>query len=156
MKSELNCLDWRHPIKSIKRAYWRITKGFCPYDIWDWYTYMAQLIHDTLTYLADNHMGTMMEYENKDEEYTKKLKEVAKIILDATDFEETYENPFKEAYYKDLENVYMHDNQVRFDKTDPKLYKQYTHKEQENYEQAQKDLKEAFNWILDHWWELWD
>lgn len=156
MKSNLSCWNWKHPFRSIKYAYWRITRGFCPYDTWDWYTYMAQLIHDSLIYLADNHCGTMMEYENDDEEYTAKLKEIADKIYKATNYEEEYDNPFREDYYRDLENVHIENRKVRFDKTSKALFDHYIFVEQRNAEKAKNDLKEAFDWIIDHWWDLWD
>ena len=156
MKSNLSCWNWKHPFRSIKYAYWRITRGFCPYDTWDWYTYMAQLIHDSLIYLADNHCGTMMEYENNDEGYTEKLKEIANTILNATDYEEKYDNPFRELYYKDLENVSLKNKSIDFSKTDKALFNHYIFVEQRNAKKATDDLKEAFTWIVDHWFDLWD
>lgn len=155
-KNHLNIWDWKHPFRSIKYAYWRITKGFCPSDTWDWYAYMALFIHDSLYYLADNHCGTMYEYIDKDLEYTDKLKEIANKILDATNYEEEYDNPFREDYYKDLENMYTENRKVRFDKTNKALFEHYIFVEQKNAEKAKNDLKEAFGWIIDHWWELWD
>lgn len=164
MKSSLNCWDWKHPFRSIKNAYWRITKGFCTEDTWDWYIYEANLIHDSLVYLANNHCGTIMEYEDKDEEYTAKLKEIADKIYKATYYEDEYENPFREDYYKDLENVSfektnengMRTSRLNFENTDKSLFKHYMFVEQRNGEKAKKNLKEAFDWIVEHWFELWD
>ena len=155
-KNRLNCLDWKHPIRSVKNAYWRITKGFCPEDTWDWYTYEANLIHDSLMYLAANHVGRMYGYENDDEGYTEKLKSIANTIYDATYYEDTYDNPFREDYYKDLENVTVGDNRLSFENTNKSLFKHYMFVEQRNGEKAKKNLKEAFDWIVEHWFELWD
>ena len=153
---KMSCLDWKHPIRSIKNCWWRITKGYCPDDVWEWYEFMAQLSHDTLIYLANNHCGTMLEYENKDEEYTEKLRDIANTILRATDYEDTYDNPFRELYYKDLENVEMVDGKLSFEKTDKELFNHYINVEQKNSKRASQDLKEAYGWILDRWWEMWD
>lgn len=156
MKSNLSCWNWKHPFRSIKYAYWRITKGFCPYDTWDWYTYMAQLIHDSLIYLADNHCGTPFEYENDDEGYTNKLKSIANTIYDATYYEDTYDNPFREDYYEDLKKVTTENNRLNFENTDKSLFKHYIFVEQRNGEKAKKNLKEAFDWIAENWFDLWD
>lgn len=155
-KNYLNIWDWKHPFRSIKNAYWRITKGFCPYDTWQWHVYMAQLIHDSLIYLANNHYGTMVEYESNDEGYTEKLKEIASIILRATDYEEEYDNPFREDYYKDLENIDLKSNSIDFSKTHKELFNHYIFVEQRNAKKASDHLKYAFGWIVDHWFELWD
>ena len=85
----LNVWKWKHPIRSIKNAYWRITRGFCPEDTWDWYTYEANLIHDSLRYLAANHVSMMHGYENDDEGYADKLRSVANAIYNATYYEDT-------------------------------------------------------------------
>lgn len=165
MKHRLNCLDWKHPIRSIKNAYWRITKGFCPEDTWDWYTYMANLIHDSLYYLANNHCGTMYEYENKDLDYTDKLKEIADKILDATNYEDAYHNAFREDYYKDLEHIKTvqwtdksgnKHNRFDFNETSKKLFENYIFIEEKNYKKAMIELRLAFSWIVEHWFELWD
>lgn len=156
MKSPLSCWNWKRPFHSLKNCWWRITKGYCPSDTWDWYTYIAQLIHDSLMYLAANHMGTMMEYENNDEGYTDKLESIARNILNATNYEETYDNPFRKDYYKDLENVTVESNRLNFENTDKNLFKHYMFVEERNYKKAQKELKDSFDWIVDHWFELWD
>ena len=163
-KNYLNVWNWKHPVRSIKNAYWRITKGFCPEDTWDWYIYEANLIHDSLMYLADNHVGIMYEYENDDEGYTNKLISIANTIYNATYYEDTYDNPFREDYYKDLENVSfertnengMRINRLNFDKTSKALFDHFQFVEQRNGEKAKKNLKEAFDWIAEHWFELWD
>ena len=155
-KYNMNCLDWRHPIRSIKRAYNRITKGYCSNDVWNWNYYMAQLIHDTLMYLAANHEGTMVEYADRDAEYTEKLEQVAMCILRATNFDEMYDNPFREDYYKDLENVIVERNGLNFENKDKHLFKHYWFVEQRNSEKAKKNLKEAFDWIVEHWFGMGD
>lgn len=159
-KNILSCWNWKRPFRSLKNCWWRITKGYCPDDIWDWYTYMAQLIHDTFLYLAAHHMGTMMEYADNDKGYTDKLESVARTILDATNYEEVYENPFREDYYKDLEKVYIDrkggSSILNFDKTDDALFKHFQFVEERNYKKARENLKEAFSWIVEHWFDLWD
>ena len=156
----LNCWNWKHPIRSIKNAYWRITKGFCPEDTWDWYTYQANLIHDSLMYLAANHYGTMMEYENDDKGYTEKLEQIANTIFNATNYEDTYPNPFRDDYYKSLDSVSIirKDNVAVLDYPEKhkQLFKHYMTCDERNYKEAKQDLKEALNWIADHWFDLWD
>ena len=160
-KSYLNVWSWKHPFKSIKEAYWRVTKGFCPSDTWDWYVYMANLIHDSLYYLANNHMGTMLEYENKDLEYTDKLKEIADKILDATNYEEVYHNAFREDYFEDVIKRFNLANKgkvLELPETplSKELFENYTLIEEKNYNRAKIEVTLAFSWIVEHWFELWD
>ena len=91
-----------------------------------------------------------------DKGYTEKLESIARQIVRATDWEDSYENPFRELYHRDLEKIYMDGNQLKFDRTDKVLYDHYQNVQDKNYKQAQKDLKEAYGWILDRWWDMWD
>lgn len=149
---KMNCLDWKHPFLSIKWAYWRIIKGYCPYDVWDWNGYMAQLIHDSLMCLIKDGYNGALDSE--------KIAQIADSILDATDFQDYYNNPFREDYYNDLINVqYTRCNGksgLSFNGTDKALSKHFWFVQNKNYERALKNIKEAFEWLAENWFKLLD
>ena len=158
-KSKLSCWDWRHPFRSIRNCWWRVTKGFCPSDTWDWYTYQANLIHDSLMYLAAHHFGTPYEYIDKPDGWTDKLEQAARKILDASCWEDIYDNPFRDKYFNQLDKAKdtgTEGTKIDSSKVDILLEWHYRNIEQKNEEKAKKELKEAFDWLYDNWFDLWD
>lgn len=159
-RSKLNCWNWGHPIRSIKNAYWRITRGFCPSDVWDWYTYEAEHIKATLYYLAAHKVGVPVKYEGNEAMYDAELEKIGSTLVSASNWEDVYDNPFEEAFFKELEkteHIYLDDGTHKMiTHVDENLRKHYTDITKKNFKRAQREVKQSLKWLADNWFDLWD
>ena len=87
--------------RSIKYAYQRITRGWADCDTWDLDSYYLDLFHDTLTYLAEHHMGYPGNDEfDTDEKWTAYLKEMAQKFYQANESNEYYDTPEADKWWE--------------------------------------------------------
>ena len=92
--------------RGIKWSYQRITRGYCDADLWNYFTYHSELIVQSLTSLANNHMGTPIYLKDdtkieNDEQWIAYLNEIANHFKTAMECEDFYDEMGNLQAYKD-------------------------------------------------------
>ena len=121
---------WRNPIRwsrcffrSFRVAKDRIRQGWSPYDVWDFGTYLNQVIGDGLEYLAKNHHAYPGNNDFPTAESWEKW-----LLAQAKPFQESnkdndLDNPYARRYNSYLESnaqrmpVELRDSYFKMDKT---------------------------------------
>ena len=101
----------RHPIKFlretrsiIKAAWWRITKGWCPGDCWEFAYWFLDVAPEMLDYLADHACG----YPGNEkfptyESWQEHLRAISNMLKNSRDEVRDKKNEYTEAHEKELE-----------------------------------------------------
>ena len=70
--------------RNLKCAWWRISRGWCPYDAWNFCEYFLEVIPNILEYLANNASGYPCSYESM-EKWHDHLISIANLLRNAQD-----------------------------------------------------------------------
>ena len=138
---------WFRRRKYIKE---RAQKGWSSYDVWDFDTYLAQVISGALEFFAENHQSH--PYDLTPEEWSAQLQYIAKCFKT---YNEELPCPAYEAYQKAVVRTVEPGKSVTIEAPDH-LYKAWREEEKQNYELKMKRLKEGFDLLYDIYPNLWD
>lgn len=97
IKMFFNCIKW---------SYQRITRGYCDADLWDYFIYHSELITQSLTSFANNHLSAPAYLKDdtkieNDEQWTKYLTEIVNHFNTAMECENYYDEVGNLQAYKD-------------------------------------------------------
>jgi len=148
-----NVRGWKHNIctfaRQFKWAYQRATRGFADMDTWDMDSWLLNLFHDSLYYLADNHCGYPgNEQFPDDESWTKYLKEMADKFYQADEWNNYFPTPEEEKWYAWV-NTYGHGDENPY-------IRPMIDESLENQKKRQAAFKEAWEMMGDVFYHLWD
>lgn len=81
--------------RCIKWSYQRITRGYCDADLWDYFTYHSELIIQSLTTFANNHISYPTHFKDDtkvetDEQWVAYLTEIVNHFKAAMECEDYY------------------------------------------------------------------
>jgi hypothetical protein len=137
---------WFKRRKYIKE---RAKNGWSTYDVWDFDTYLAQLVGGALEFLSHSHMSHPHYYTP--EEWSEKLKYISECF---SQYNEERPCPSYEAYKAacirakegNCVTVFGHDG----------LLRAWREEEQRNHDEKMKKLKEGFDLLWEIYPDLWD
>ena len=92
--------------RCIKWSYQRITRGYCDADLWDYFTYHSELIIQSLTSFANNHMSYPTHFKDgtkveTDEQWVAYLIELVNHFKTGMEYEDFYDEAGNLQAYKD-------------------------------------------------------
>ena len=157
-------MSWRYPhnwwgniklaFRQWKWAYQRATRGYCDYDIWDFSSYLLDVLSGGLKHLADNHYGWPGTGDfPTDEEWTQFLNDMSDKFYRAQESNDYYPAPMAEKWW-DWYQVHL---DKMFDtKSENPYIDEMLDESRENEEKRERDFAEAWSAIGEHFWCLWD
>lgn len=163
--TKIGYLPWKYPLNWYKniglffrRFKWagqRAIHGFADCDIWDMDSWVLDLFHESLNYLADNHFGWPGDSKfPEDEDWTKYLKDMAQKFYQAGAHNNFYPTPEGDKWWKWIEE-HPTESVIAPDNTNP--YRDTMFKEEcANDRKRNEDFKEAWKMMGDVFWNLWD
>lgn len=124
----LDFWTWRKPFRSIKFAIQRMKKGYCDYDTWDIDAYLDQVLPGMLRQMADE--GKAHPYDTTPEKWAADLKYAAHCIEKAAKLDMDW----GDGEFDGAEKFKcMNENAIK----------------------AKWLRKTAFEWIVEHYRDLW-
>lgn len=140
---------FKHLFVNIKDAYSRITKGWCPSDVWNWDTWFLNTAPEMFRFLATNGLG----YPGNDRfptktSWTNWLNSVADVLESVQ--EENWDN--QNEYREKLHDIEKYGTPEQL-KTIRQLY---IHREKELMERRQKLVADVLTVIGRNFFSLWD
>ena len=135
--------------RQFKWAYQRATRGFADMDTWSMDSWLLNLFHDSLYYLADNHCGYPgTEQFPDDESWTEYLKEMADKFYQADEWNNYFPTPEENKWYAWV-NAYGHGDENPY-------IRPMIDESLENQKKRQAAFKEAWEMMGDIFYHLWD
>lgn len=138
----------------------RAEYGVARVDTWAFYDYAAVVLANGLRILAQDSNGWpgTEEYPTA-ESWTAKLNEIADKLIQAATTDEQIDLVFNEIEWgqEDFRPTGLEDFSDWFKKeTSTPAFKEYSRRSDEIRDLAEKNLKEALDWMVANWWSLWD
>ena len=148
--------NWPHNIKSF---FQRGRLGWANYDTWNMDNYLGKILPAMLRHLADNHIGYPMEYAEKfkdddkaSEAWAIDLKHIAGLIEYASSDTDDH-NKYAEDYWA----IALHKNvNDPMPKGKEWLKDAYYNESKTIYDNQKNAIKEAFSWLGEKYYQLWD
>ena len=137
---------WFKRRKYIKE---RARNGWSSYDVWDFDTYLAQVISGALEFLSKNHMSHPYDYTP--EEWSARLQHIAECFKQ---YNEEKDCPSYEAYRAECLVEREKGRVTIFGNED--LLKAWQEEEEHNRKEKMKKLKEGFDLLYEVYPNLWD
>lgn len=149
--------------RNIRAAHLRATRGWCPWDVWDWDCWFMYTAPEMFRYLAEHgHAYPGTEPFETPEKWREWLHKMADQIESCTEDAQNKNNEFYEEYIKHLEDsweplkedengmVYLpHRGRTELDE-------KYFARSEELAKKAQNDIEDALKQIGEHFYSLWD
>ena len=129
----------------------RARQGWSSYDVWDFDTYLAQLIGGAMEFLAQNNMSRPWEYT--DEEWKEKLLHISECFKQ---YNIDQPCPSYSAWRASVEREESENGCVTVSGGDPELARAWHEEELHNYNEKMKKLKEGFDLLYEVYSNLWD
>lgn len=129
-----------------QRARW----GFSEYDVWDFDTYLAELISSMMRYWAKHNHSYHPEMTN--EEWKATLNKIAECF---EFWNKDLPTPAYDTYHTTAKRIKNEDGSVTVEAPD-ELLKAWYAEEQANYELKKQKLKEGFDLLYEYYPHLWD
>ena len=136
---------------NLKSFFMRGRMGWAPIDAWDTDSYLGKVIPMMLRHLADHHMGIpgyiCAKYPNDDEAASKAWHDELISIAEKIEFANA-----DEMDYNQYRTRYWNEDMT----TNPEWSAVYYQEDALIRQRQEKAIKEAMNWIGEHWHNLWD
>ena len=149
---------WRNVtlfFRHFKWAWQRATRGFADCDVWDMYSWIFELFHDSLTFLADNHFGYPGTEEFRtDESWTEYLKSIAQKFYQADEMNEFYSTPIYDKWREWNEQNRGLELNKRLEENPYRMA--FIEESRENDRKMEADFKEAWDKMGRVMFHLWD
>ena len=139
---------WFRRRKYIKE---RAEKGWSSYDVWDFDTYLAQLIGGALEFLAQNHMSH--PHDRTPEEWSAQLQYIADCFKQ---YNEEKDCPSYTAWHESVCREETKKGCITISGGDEDLLRAWREEEKKNYEEKMNRLKEGFDLLYEVFPNLWD
>lgn len=95
--------------QNLRAAWWRITKGYAPVDVWNWNTWFLEITPPMLRMMADKGMGYAMDTP---EQWNNWLHSVADVLESLQEENWESRNEFAEDFFRLCEhNRQVHKNE---------------------------------------------
>ena len=157
-------MSWRYPhhwwgniklaFRQWRWAYQRATRGYCDYDIWDFSSYLLDIMSGGLNHLADNHYGWPgTEQFPEPEDWTKYLKDMAQKFYSAKEDNDFYPAPAHDKWWKWYEE---HPDKLIDTKCENPYIDEMLDEDMINNDKRMRDFAEAWSMMGDVFWNLWD
>ncbi len=138
----------------------RARYGVSRVDGWSFHDYAGIVLANGLRILAeDSHGWPGTEEYPTFESWTAKLNEIADKLEQASTTDKQIDKMFNEIEWgeEDFKPAGLEDFPDWLEKeTSTPAFKEYSRRTDEIRNLAEKNLKEAFEWLAKNWWGLWD
>lgn len=160
----------RHPIKFLKEtwcnlraAYWRVTRGWAPRDVWSFDTWFLDVVPQQLLYLADKGIGYPGDNEfDTIEKWHDWLREQANNLIACREEEIEKRNEYEEAFMRSIENRRQEERDengnltITFSDEDPEIDEKYFARCKELWEEAEELRLNTFIELSRRFPAIWD
>lgn len=138
--------------RQFKWAYQRATRGFADSDTWDMDSWLLDLLHDSLNYLAENTISYPADKEfDTFEKWANYLKDIAQKLYQAQEENHYYAEP---SYAKWAEWLDKHND--KFFTSENPYSKDMFIESMENDKKRMADFEEAWAKLGKVFFNLWD